>query len=167
MMWDISSIIATIAMIWAIIEFRNNRRLRRKERTFDVFPALREEFFDLKQKIYVNDVLTTEGEQILRKYLSKMERFAVGVHCKLYDLPLINRMSGRVLIGQYKSFIREYIAKRKKDGMADTTYCEYEQLIAEIADLREKEKSLFLQSDISKSESPLNKEDTREQNTAS
>jgi len=139
MTWDMGAIIAAIAIIWAIFEFRNNAKTNRIERTFDVFPAIREEYFGLRKKIFLNGEITPEGEKLLRQYLSKMERFSVGVHCKIYDVSIINKMSGRVLMEQYKGFIRDYIAKRIENGMADTTYCEYEKLIQEIADLRAKE----------------------------
>jgi len=138
MTWDIGAIIAAIAIVWAIFEFRNNVKTTRIERTFNVFPAIREEYFDLKKKIFLNGEMTKEGEQLLREYLSKMERFSVGVHCKIYDVSIINQMSGRVLMGQYNSFIRDYISKRIDGGMASTTYCEYEKFMKEIAELRAK-----------------------------
>jgi|GEM_PF-5374478 len=153
MVWDISSIIAAIAFIWAIYEFRNSNHLRRMERTLDVLPALREEYFDLAKKILNNGALTSEGEKLLREYLSKMERFAVGANHKLYDLSLINEMSGRVLIGQYNRYIQKYINKRIEEGMAPTTYCEYEKLIHNIMVLREKKVMLLCNSGNKKADS--------------
>jgi len=138
MIWDISTIIAALAIIWAIIEFRNNVKINRLERTLNVFPTIREEYFDLTKKVLLNGVVTPNGEILLREYLAKMERFSVGVHCKIYDVSIVERMSGRVLMGQYDNFIREYIANRIKNGMSVTTYCEYEKLIKMIADIRAK-----------------------------
>ena len=83
-------------------------------------------------------VLTVEGEKPLREYLSRMERFSVGVHCKVYDISIINSMSGRVLVGQYNSYIRDYIKNRIEQGMEDSTYCEYEKLIKKLVELRAK-----------------------------
>ena len=138
MAWDIGVIIAAAAIIWAIFEFRNNMKTNRMERTLNVFPSIREEYFDLKKKVLSDGEITSDGEQLLREYLAKMERFSVGVHCKIYDLSVVNRMSGRVLQGQYDSFICNYIKKRIEDGMAVTTYCEYEELIQKISSLRKK-----------------------------
>jgi hypothetical protein len=141
MLFEMATLIVLVAVvtaiIWAIVELKRGTNLRRIERTLNDFPAIREEYFDLKRKIYSEEgTLTPHGENLLRMYLSKMERFSVGVHCKMYDISIINKMSGKVLIGQYHGFICNYIAGRKEKGMVDSTYAEYELLIRKVEDLR-------------------------------
>ena len=108
------------------------------ERTFNIFPAIREEYTHLTQKVLKRGELTVEGKKLLKEYLLKMERFAVGVNKGVYDLSIINQMSGGLLINQYDNFICNYIKERKSKGASGTAYCEYEKLINDIRELRAK-----------------------------
>lgn len=42
-----------------------------------------------------------------------MERFCTGVNIKLYDIHVVDKMVGSMLITQYDSYMKDFIDKRK------------------------------------------------------
>jgi len=140
----IGAIFTVLAFAWAIIEFRSNLKFNRMKNTMDTFTPIRKEFHGILDRILNDDdklIPTPENIALLKDYLGVMERFAVGVHYNVYDIDVITMMSGRILEGQYKRFIKNYIQEGKDKGnIKRTTLDYYEQLITEIRFKRDEEK---------------------------
>lgn len=79
---------------------------------------------------------------VLKSYLSDLERFAVGCNLNAYAIDVVNSMSGGMLVNQYKKYFRDYIteARRRTSLYANVKpwnmYIEYESMMKEIYKIR-------------------------------
>ena len=70
-----------------------------------------------------------------------MEHFAVGINSGAYDLETVNRMSGGMLVNQYKRVTKNFINDRRNNKKhtevgKEKVYCEYEKMIKNLYKLR-------------------------------
>ena len=85
-----------------------------------------------------------ERIDLIRAYVSDLERFAVGCNAKAYDIEIVNKMSGGLLLKQYKNYFKPYIDKKRSAPTQgefvknDTLYIEIEEMMENLLVLREK-----------------------------
>jgi len=134
--------VALAALVFAATTYKKSIERERMQATLSAFPQLRKDNGNLLTKLSeITDA--AEREETLKDYLSQLERFAVGINSGAYDIKIINRMSGGMLVNQYEKCTREFIAHRRRDvPHAETTkssiYCEYEEMMKELYALRGK-----------------------------
>jgi len=133
----------------ARIESENEHK-RRKEITLNAYNAIREELRETSKKVretlqlenmfsqlddnHVQQIyLNRDLKNDVTKMLSIMERFALGVHHDVFDINLINDLSGTVFIQTFKQF-KPYIEKSRENSK--TFYTDYEKLANELEILR-------------------------------
>lgn len=136
----LSALFALLALIFAFSTYRKNVKQERIRATLTAFPLLRSEnpelILEIGQLSEKDRVLT------LKDYLRKMEHFAVGVNSEAYDVDIVNKMSGGMLINQYEKHLKDFIISRQtKKNTTDTVppqnaYCEYIKMIKILAKKR-------------------------------
>lgn len=71
-------------------------------------------------------------------YIKELEFFAIGINQKIYDLEIVNKMSGSRLISQYDIALEEIVKQRRKGKEESTAYIGYEQMIEQLRKLKKK-----------------------------
>ena len=71
-------------------------------------------------------------------YIKELEFFAIGINQKIYDLEIVNKMSGSRLISQYDIALEEIVKQKRKGKEESTAYIEYEQMIKQLRKLKKK-----------------------------
>ena len=64
-----------------------------------------------------------------KKYIKELEFFATGVNQKIYDIKIVNKMSGSKLIYQYEKYLKKIIKRIRKGKEHSKAYIEYEKMI--------------------------------------
>ena len=73
------------------------------------------------------------------KYLSRLERLAVGVNSNIYDLEILSHIVGNLFTNTYNRLER-YIKEVREKNNTPRRYCEFEHLVKVIERYREKNK---------------------------
>lgn len=143
MLTNISSILGTIIAICALCytkhTYEENVKHDRIRATVSDFPQLRKNNQELV--LNISDLDEREKELCLKCYLGQMEHFAVGINSGAYDLKTVNRMSGGMLVNQYKHLTREFIGDRRNNKKHsevhnEKVYCEYIKMMKKLYKLR-------------------------------
>lgn len=130
--WDAIGAVGTIlAAIIAVLTYRSSVKRQKKQDTIREFSRIREKYPNLSSKA-PNPVL--DEERI--KYLKEMERFCTGVNIGLYDIHVVDKMAGTMLITQYDNYMDRLIKERKdktiQNANPDNIYYEYADLIKKL-----------------------------------
>ena len=123
----ITGITAVAVSIWSYIHGLN------RERKTDTLAALKE-----IRKKYDDTTMLPEKEK--QHYLKEMEFFATGLNLGIYELDVIDKMSGGRLISQYNKWAKDLIRERRKISGTATAYCEYENMIERLKRKRAQKK---------------------------
>lgn len=131
-LWDAIGAVGTVlAAIIAVLTYRSSVKRQKKQDTIREFSRIREKYPNLSPQA-PNPV--PDEERI--KYLKEMERFCTGVNIGLYDIHVVDRIAGAMLITQYDKYLRDFIEKRRQktvqNAQTDSIYCEYIKLIEKI-----------------------------------
>lgn len=118
----IGVIVAAVTLITSFVQFNKELQLRKTERTLTSYLQLRESAKDAdviisnataNGKLDTNYYLGEAAFRVVYSYLNALERVACGVNEGLYDINVISKMSGKLLISQYNSFFDVFIPNRK------------------------------------------------------
>lgn len=146
---DLFTFVGTVvAVIMLIVTLKENSRNSRKERiknTVKDFPIQRDEMRDLGRRIKKYKNSCNKKNQILRNYAIKMDNFAVGINEGVYELDIVNKMSGGVLLQNYEEYLRDYICEKRKNASGrfvhqEDIYGNYEIMINKLYQIRKKTK---------------------------
>lgn len=153
--WDLTSKLATIAAAVLIVPqiavavysiYQTNKRDRMKT-TLDYYEKVNQEIKREKREIKekYGPTLTKEvshqihNERIdaskVNKILNSYERLSLGANLGVYDINVLSKISGKLLIENYERF-REYIEYRRELKKSHTAWIEFEKLILELKRLR-------------------------------
>lgn len=119
---------------------------RRKQATIDFYSYIYQLRIPLKEEIDkvagVNEPITQkmiDENPILRrhlsKYLSLMERLAVGIHANVYDIEVYRAMASKTTINIYNRCVK-YIEETRRANNNPSTYIEFERLIQSLYSLK-------------------------------
>ena len=141
----LSLIIALAALFFSIWQFFAERRRNRSEATIHAFDELEAAVFSdpAYKKLPTGDealrfALSDQNEwNAATLALSRMEHFAVGVNCGIYDIHTLNRMAGGFLIDEYARWDPVIVTKRRRDPH-QKHYDEFERLCQRLRLLRQK-----------------------------
>jgi len=84
-----------------------------------------------------------EKDDLTRAYLTDIERFAVGLNLNAYDIGVLNKMSGGLLVRQWQRYFKPYIEKKRAQPETGrfvsnaTLYVETEKMIERLCELRD------------------------------
>ena len=62
-------------------------------------------------------------------YLREIEFICTGINNKLYDFKILQKMSGKRLLGQYQKHMKSFVASRRIEKGTDEIWCEYEKVM--------------------------------------
>ncbi len=136
-----------VAMYIYVYETRNDRKAAEEQTYRENVRATLSELAELRRahpnfKDNLEKLNDAEKKKYIRAYLTDLERFAVGCNTGAYDIEIVNKMSGGLLISQYLRFFKSYIEEKRKEPkpgrfvQKDTLYIEIEEMIKKICDLR-------------------------------
>ncbi len=134
----ISLLVTLLGFAFALYQHQQNVKKERIRLTLATFPDVRLEGWEAVK--HIQSLASDKQADAAKKYLAKLEYFAVGINTQAYDIEIVNRMSGTMLIKQYniffKGFINERKAKKAVQRSVDTMYCEYLEMIKKLHALR-------------------------------
>lgn len=113
----ITGICSIVAIVISILVYLNGLKRETEKETIKELSKIRRKFYDIDDfinhipKDIIKDInnlkayfLKEENKKEyskLKMYFKKLENFAIGVNEKLYDVKIVNKMSGRKLCHQY------------------------------------------------------------------
>ena len=128
----IGVIVAAVTLITSFVQFNKELQLRKVERTLTSYLQLRDSSKEADMIISTNKNLNAGTYNlgatdfwIVYSYLNALERVACGVNEGLYDIDVISKMSGKLLISQYDSFFNVFIPNRKGFSVRSSIQDEY------------------------------------------
>jgi len=139
-----------LGVVFIAIQIRQQTKISRadhdrqkKQSTIEFYNSISTESYqfldDIKGKTL--DLSFVNSDKTLRKsvirYLSRLERLAIGVASDVYDFEILCLMSGRFLSKKYIQF-KKYIDETRIAKDAPMLYKEFELLVANIDEYRKK-----------------------------
>lgn len=114
------NIAAVIGAIISVAVYSHTVKREKKLLTIDTFSKIREK--------YHKEI--PENERM--KFLKEMEFFCVGINEGIYDINIIKKMSGKLLLEQYDE-MKPYIKERRTVLQNSECYwCEYEKAMRKL-----------------------------------
>lgn len=149
----LSLIVSVISVVFAMIVFLINgiqakhateeqTHIDTVRATLTDFSILRRNHQDFVIKIKANPENREEYE---KAYIGDLERFATGYNMGAYDLEVVNRMSGGMIINQYRAYFRSYVSERRRAASSKSAirksdlYAEYLKMMKDLYKMRGEE----------------------------
>ena len=135
-------IIVGVFVAYRSISLDHDRR--KKQSTIEFYDKIWEKFYPLlkiidKKPQGVLNVEDIDGDaelqELIREYLSIMERFSVGVNTGVYDIYVLNRMSGFRTINSYEK-LGQYIKNSRTTN--PNGYKDFEEVVDWLKEIRKK-----------------------------
>ncbi|MBE6619205.1 MAG: DUF4760 domain-containing protein [Ruminococcaceae bacterium] len=120
----IASITSVLGSIVSVSVYRTTMKREKKILTIEHLSKIREEY---------SGGFPSEKNNI-EKYLKKMEFFCVGINSGIYDIKIVKKMSGRLLLEHYEK-MKIYIQKKKHES----SWCEYEKVMKKLQKMYKRE----------------------------
>ncbi|MCL1873360.1 MAG: DUF4760 domain-containing protein [Clostridiales bacterium] len=144
----IESIFVIVGVIFIFVQIRQQTKIsradhdrRKKQSTIEFYNVLSSESYPFLDEMIGRklNLPTVNADKALRKsvirYLSRLERLAVGIATDVYDFDVLCIMSGRYLLKKYAQF-KEYIEEAREVKDAPMLYMEFQRLAARINEYR-------------------------------
>ena len=139
---DILGFIA--AIVTFVISSKGDKKATEDQTRRECVRATLTEFASIRRvhQNFANELAVYDRNEILKAYLSDLERFAVGCNAQAYAVDIVNEMSGGMLVGQYKRYFKDFIEERRRATNFGTNvkpwnkYSNYEDMMREIYKLR-------------------------------
>jgi len=170
---NMTNIVSNIAIfltcgftIWQLLlmkkNFKADHERRRKQATIEFYHIINKEF--TKLLVPINEKFSTDGiinvcdvkndNTLLDKiyeFLSHMERLAVGVNTRIYDITVLDRMVGSFIIKWHDRLI-DIIKWRRDVRKENNLHSDFVRLVSEIIELRKKRFPKQEEKDLAKIE---------------
>ncbi len=148
-MGDVSGIIAlVISIITAVIlflTFVQDHRRRKKQATIEYYQRICELLYEISGRItkkskvmpmtFENISADPEFLHEVRYFLTTYERFCVGINTGIYDIHIVERMTGNYLPEMYEK-LSSYIGGNRRDQRKVDSYIELQEVIRKIDKIR-------------------------------
>ena len=116
-------LVAIVALVITIVIYmKEMKRTKRVETHREI-----NELFD-----FYHNMNDKKNYQERVHFMSKIDRFAVPVNEKLFDIEIVKRRASKFLIDQYNDYMKEYIEQRRKQFKDDKYYENIEELISKL-----------------------------------
>lgn len=130
----IAIIISALSLIGTVFNFIFSLQRERKQATLNTFNVLQEQVLDnlnIYTKAQIEEIaLKPNGMEYIQltRYLARMEHFAVGVNCGIYNHRIVKRLAGRYFCNLWDKLLP--LVERKRCGSAkERHYDELETMI--------------------------------------
>jgi len=145
----IGNIFVCVGVFVAIWQFKADHNRRKKQSTIEFYNNMSSEnkaFIDRLDEEQIKktalDYKYVKGNKELYDcvtwYLSRLERLSVGVAAGIFDIVILNNMSGAYLIDKYNQ-LKTYIREERIHDNAPKRYDEFEKLVKRIKKYRKKQ----------------------------
>jgi uncharacterized membrane protein YhiD involved in acid resistance len=81
------------------------------------------------------DQIDEETKEDITAFLSIVEHLAVGINTKVYDLQILERMSGAYFMRMFHN-LQPYINETRRIRGRPNVYCEFESMVEDIKEIR-------------------------------
>lgn len=140
---DILGFVATIVIF--VITSIDTRKATEDQTRRECVRATLTEFATIRRthQNFQSRLDSDDRDEVLRSYLSDLERFAVGCNMDAYALDVVNSMSGGMLISQYQKYFRDFILERRRKASLTAKvkpwqmYKEFESMMKKLYQMRE------------------------------
>ena len=143
----IESFCVIIGVIFVAIQIRQQAKIaqadhdrQKKQSTIEFYDSISSDSYQLLDNMNGKPDKKNSADLLWKniiRYLSKLERLAVGVASDIYDFEILCLISGRFLSEQYERF-EKYIVEARKDKDAPMRFKEFELLVDRIDEHRKK-----------------------------
>jgi len=144
----IESLFVILGVVFVAVQIRQQTKISRadhdrqkKQSTIEFYNALSSDSYQFLDEIK-GTVITIEkvtADKALQKsvirYLSRLERLAIGTAADVYDFEILCLMSGRYLIKKYEQF-QLYIHAVRMNKNAPMLYKEFELLVKKLKEFK-------------------------------
>lgn len=119
---------------------------RKKQATIEYSNSIRKSYRPLDKKLVdkfgegniINfGLIDDEAKQDIQELLSIVEHLAVGVNAEVYDLEILERMSGTYFIHMFNK-LSPYIDSMRAAKRNEKLYCEFESMVNDVKKIRGK-----------------------------
>jgi len=145
---SLGTVIALIQIGIAVRTFRADHERRRKQATIEYINALRENYRRSNNALinkFGNDPIgKKEAKEIiddeeywalLKDMLGQFEHLSVGVNTNVFDIEILNKMSGQYLINVFDRW-KKYIELRREVSTLKKVYIDFEILVNRLNSMR-------------------------------
>jgi hypothetical protein len=142
---SVSGVIILIAQLFMLIKnLKADHERRKKQSTIEYMNKIRDIYRPIDTKLTqkhgskaLNPEDIDEADMAdMREFLSVLEHLSVGVNSYVYDILLVNRMSGTFLLDTLDK-VKPYIKYSRKERSSKTLYEEFENMCKDIKSLRD------------------------------
>ena len=150
----VSDVITCIGVIIAIFEFRQSKKIeiilndrQVKQNTLDAFKMREDEFHEYNsiiykaygKKIISNEELSAnkEMEVLVKDCFNKLEFLCTGVNIGIYDIDVLERLYGDVMVRIYYQFY-DNIRYSREDRKTEIVYAEFESTVKKMEKIQQR-----------------------------
>lgn len=123
---------------------RADHERRKKQATIEYVNQTRTRYRPISRKLAIKfgegtvinlDQIDEEIKEDIKAFLSIVEHLAVGINTKVYDLQILERMSGKYFISMFRK-LQPYINERRRIQSMPSLYCEFEIMVEDIKKIK-------------------------------
>ena len=146
----VGSIGTLISVIVAVTSTVRANSRKKKEKTLDAYTKFKEAVSPIENLIHnytkddIDRIITQHKRgwnsrdwNMIKDYLTAVERIAVGVNTEIYDIDVINRMGGYFMYEQYLT-LKPIISYKRYEDTNPYIYREFTNMVNKIIDARVK-----------------------------
>ena len=140
----VSSMIIALRQLFVMKKTLNEEHTRNlRQSTIEFYNEINKETKDFIDEVILKEIDLSDPNIIyqnealhkkVRRYLSLMERFSVGIHSHIYDIVIFDRIQGDTTLIMY-NLLKPYI-ESESERYGSYFYGEYIKLVSEIEKIR-------------------------------
>ncbi|MFS1466433.1 hypothetical protein BCU33_010200 [Vibrio lentus] len=143
-----ASVIACIAFIVSSITYVQTTRRERRIKTLDYWETVQPSLIEARQSlssIHKGEWSTEDAKthlnspnlELISKGINSFERLATGVNLDIYDLKVLNKLAGEMIVDSYLAYAPIIAVREEQLGKSDS-FREFEVLYSKLDKLRNK-----------------------------
>jgi hypothetical protein len=146
------SAVTLVALWWQLYliykTYKADHERRQKQSTIEYLNEIRKLYRPVEYKLntafgdkIINvDKISDEDRTNIREFLSIVEHLSTGINVGVFDLTLVNQMSGAYFVTMYEKFI-PYIKEQRRMKNNNNLYCEFSQFHSGLESMRREHES--------------------------
>lgn len=141
-----ASVIAGVAFVVSSITYVQTTRRERKIKTLDYWEAIQPSLIEARKSLSSihqgewssNDArkhLNSPNLELITKGINAFERLATGVNLDIYDLNVLNKLAGKMIVDSYVAYAPIIVVSEEQIGTRNS-FREFEILYSKLEKLR-------------------------------